>query len=204
MANQVEICNAALSQLGADSNIVSLDPPDGSQYSEQCAAYYPMALKYLLEQFNWGFAQTRYKPPKYAELDQEQYPWRYSYALPSDCLRVVGIYEKGGSPRQSTFPYELEYRAEEDTVCLLTDVKDAVLVYTKYLDSPQRFPMYFIEALIMQLAAYLAGAVVKNQHADKYIKYAADALSKAKTLDAKKSAHHHPRYLAAQLKARFV
>lgn len=204
MANQVEICNAALSQLGADSNITSIDPPDGTQYSEQCAAYYPMALRYLLEQFNWGFAQSRYKPPKYVELDRTQYPWRYGYSLPSDCMCVVGLYGIGGQPWQGTLPYEVEYREAEDTLFLLTDVKDAVIVYTKYMDNPQRFPMYFTEVLIMQLAVYLAGALVKNQNADKYIKYAAEALSRAKMLDAKKSAHQHPKYLAAQLRARFV
>lgn len=204
MANQVEICNAALSQLGADSNITSLDPPDGSQYSEQCAAYYPMALKYLLEQFNWSFAQTRYKPAKYVELDQDKYAWRYGYSMPNDCLRVVGVYAEGGQPWQATLPYEIEYRDEEDTVFVLTNVRDVILVYTKYFDNPQRFPMYFTQALVMQLASYLAGALVKTQYADKYLKYAAEALSSAKTLDAKKSAHRHPRYLASQLRARFL
>lgn len=204
MANKIEICNAALSQLGADSNITSLDPPDGSQYSEQCAAYYPMALKYLLEQFNWSFAQTRYAPPKYVELDRAVFPWRYGYSLPNDCLRVVGVYARGGEPWQSTLPYELAYRSEEDTVQVLSNVKNAVIVYTMYTDNPQRFPMYFTQALVMQIASYLAGALVKTQHADKYLKYAADALSNAKTLDAKKSAHRHPRYLAAQLRARFI
>lgn len=117
---------------------------------------------------------------------------------------VVGLYGIGGQPWQGTLPYEVEYRESEDTLFLLTDVKDAVIVYTKYMDNPQRFPMYFTEALIMQLAVYLAGALVKNQNADKYIKYAAEALSRAKMLDAKKSAHQHPKYLAAQLRARFV
>lgn len=204
MANQVEICNAALSQLGADSNITSLDPPDGSQYSEQCAAYYPMALKYLLEQFNWSFAQTRYSPPKYSELDPDRYPWKFGYSLPNDCLRVVGVYAKGGIPWQKTLPYEIEYRDEEDTLMILTNVKEALIVYTRYFDNPQRFPMYFTQALIMQLAVYLAGALVKTQYSDKYLKYAAEALSDAKTKDAQKSAHRHPKYLASQLRARFV
>ncbi len=204
MANQIEICNAALSQLGADSNITSIDPPDGTQYSEQCAAYYPMALRYLLEQFNWSFAQSRYKPPQYVELDRTLYAWRYGYSLPSDCMCVVGLYCTGGQPWQTTLPYEIEYRESENTMFLLTDVKDAVIVYTRYLNNPQMFPGYFTEALVMRLAAYLAGALVKNQSADKYLKYAEDALSKAKTRDAKKSAHQHPKYLAAQLRARFV
>ena len=117
---------------------------------------------------------------------------------------VVGLHCTGGQPWQTTLPYEIEYRESENTIFLLTDVKDAVIVYTRYVNNPQMFPGYFTEALVMRLAAYLAGALVKNQTADKYLKYAEDALSKAKTRDAKKSAHQHPKYLAAQLRARFV
>jgi hypothetical protein len=44
MASEVQICNLALSRIGEDGSIISLDPPEGSEHAAACAAFYQRAL----------------------------------------------------------------------------------------------------------------------------------------------------------------
>ena len=59
MASDVDICNLALSFLGDDANVSSISPPEGSQQSEHCARFYPIARDGLLQMHNWNWASRR-------------------------------------------------------------------------------------------------------------------------------------------------
>lgn len=214
MANAVDICNLALGQLGERGEVVALDPPDGSAYAAECSNYYPIALRKLLEEYDWSFMQTRAKLNKLANFDSELYGYKNAYALPSDCVRVVRVSEANAentmSPFASEFPrnYEIQYSKTTDNRILLTNVDNAIIQYTLYRDVPALFPTYFIEALVLCLAIYLVGPLKRSDPASTIAQNLRQAyeqtLSKAKTADAQNAARHHFKYIPSQIRARWV
>ena len=59
MASEVDICNLALSHLGDNATVASIDPPEGSAQAEHCSRFYPIARDTLLEMHNWNFSTRR-------------------------------------------------------------------------------------------------------------------------------------------------
>ena len=214
MANAVDICNLALSQLGERGQIVSLDPADGSEYAAECKNYYPIALRKLLEEYDWSFMQTRARLNKLANFDSELYGYKNAYALPSDCVRVVRVSEANAENTMSHFAsefprnYEIQYSKTTDNRILLTNVDNAIIQYTLYRDVPVLFPTYFIEALVLCLAVYLVGPLKRSDPASTIAQNLRQAyeqtLSKAKTADAQNAARHHFKYIPSQIRARLV
>ena len=214
MANAVDICNLALSQLGERGDIVALDPPDGSIYAAECSNYYPIALRKLLEEYDWSFMQTRARLNKLASFDSELYGYKNAYALPSDCVRVVRVSEANEKqtmcPLSTELPrnYEIQYSKTTGSRILLTDVDNAIVQYTLYRDVPALFPTYFIEALVLGLAVYLVGPLKRSDPAAttaQNLRQAYEqALSKAKTADAQNSKRRYFKYIPSQIRSRWV
>ena len=214
MANAVDICNLALSQLGERGEIVALDPPDGSIYAAECSNYYPIALRKLLEEYDWSFMQTRARLNKLASFDSELYGYKNAYALPSDCVRVVRVSEANEKqtmcPLATELPrnYEIQYSKTTGSRILLTNVNNAIIEYTLYRDVPALFPTYFIEALVLGLAVYLVGPVKRSDPASTMAQNLRQSyeqtLSKAKTADAQNAVRQHFKYIPSQIRARYV
>ena len=214
MANAVDICNLALSQLGERGEIVALDTPDGSIYAAECSNYYPIALRKLLEEFDWSFMQTRARLNKLASFDSELYGYKNAYALPSDCVRVVRVSqankENSMCPLTPEMPrnYEIQYSKTTGSRILLTNVNNAIIEYTLYRDVPALFPTYFIEALVLGLAVYLVGPVKRSDPASTMAQNLRQSyeqtLSKAKTADAQNSARKRFKYVPSQIRSRWV
>ena len=92
MANDVDISNLAVAHLGDTANITSIDPPEGSVQAERAARYYPIARDSLLEMRDWDFSIRRQSG---ASLDIDlPPPWAYAYAIPDDCLAVLGVHHR--------------------------------------------------------------------------------------------------------------
>lgn len=95
MANplsDVQICNLALSRIGIQQVILSLNPPDNSVSAAQCSLWYGFCRDYLLRAFAWPWAI------QWAALTQvsitgtpANWEWDYSYRWPVDCLTVRRI-----------------------------------------------------------------------------------------------------------------
>lgn len=204
MATIIDICNAAFSQLGHASNISSIDPPDGSVDADLCNIYYPQALKYLLEQHAWGFAQKRKQLVTFRSVESI-YPWEYAYAVPSDCLKITRLDKEGFSPEEPPEDFDLDYQGDNDASIILCNVENPVLTYTCYVNNAEKFPGYFTQALVMQLASFLAGPKLKSAQAKAYIDMASLALSNAKTLDCKNTRRFKlPMRVPSMIKARWV
>src|SRR5437763_2049688 len=88
MASVVDICNTALSHIGDQSNVTSIDPPDGSTQAGYCAAFYPLALSALLEMANWDFATVR---STLAPVANPSSTWLYAYAYPAQIVDVISL-----------------------------------------------------------------------------------------------------------------
>ena len=88
MASVVDIVNLALSHLGEDATVSSIDPPEGSAEAEHAATFYPQARDAMLEMHEWRFATKRVM---LALTASDTFEWAYAYALPSGMLRALAV-----------------------------------------------------------------------------------------------------------------
>lgn len=166
MASIVQICNMALSHIGAGPLISSISPPDGSVEAGYCATFYDIARTELLEPGTWSFALKR---AALAPVTNASEVWTYAYALPSDCLRALRILRSSlavtvfnqdevalRQDDRDGAPFDLEGQV------LYTDQPDAVLVYTVDVTDSARFTGSFTATLSYLLASYLAGPIIKG------------------------------------------
>jgi len=179
VASVVDICNIALSHIGAEGQVASIDPPDGSVEAGLCARFYPIARKEMLEDQAWSFARRRVV---LTAVDNPSGVWAYAYAAPSgiiNALRVLRLkYINDASllwPAGSYLTYNFDWQAVDELFTergsalfeiedgvLLTNEPEATLLYTVDVTDPTKFSAKFTSALGMCLASYLAGPIIKG------------------------------------------
>lgn len=145
MTGEVEIINLALARLG-ESPVQSLD--EGSVPANRAKLLYPSERRAVLRSYNWGFALRN---ATLARLAEEPVGFRFAYALPADCLRVVRCWEK-----RTQCPVGCDVRGSR----LLTDTDGTVCIeYVADIDDASLFDAKFSEALMYKLASALAMSV---------------------------------------------
>jgi hypothetical protein len=167
MASDVDICNMALSHLGADATVASISPPDGSAEAGHCARFYPIARRILIDAHSWTWAKTR---ATLAEVTNPSTVWTYAYALPSNCIRPLRVLQLSAlSALVTTEPTILSLLDERGSTqfdiesgVLLTHEPEAVLLYRRDVTDSSRFPPLATSALSLLLASYLAGPIIKG------------------------------------------
>lgn len=175
MASEIDIANMALATVGSATTITSMSPPDGTAAAQHCANFYNLARQEAVSAFNWSFARRR------AALTEAANPsdvWRFSYALPSDCLRPVRVLQQtvpgdmidGLTPSEAWqwrteragADYSVERSADNTQTYLLTDEPEAVLFYVFDQADTARYSPQFVTALSRLLASYLAGPILRG------------------------------------------
>lgn len=203
MTTAVSICNLALTHLGAEASIVTLSPPDGSVRAQDCATFYPIARRALLEQHEWRFA-TRHA--SLATLAEENDEWGYAYSMPNLALRILAVLPAGAKQTDPSEPFAVELNASNVPV-IRANIEDAKARYVVDVESTAYFSPTFELALARLLAAYLAGPIYKGSAGAKLstemlrIFYDIE-LPMAKALDASNSVSHpHDNYMPSSLAA---
>ena len=164
MASTIDIANLALSHLGDDATVASIDPPEGSAQAEHCARFYPSSLASMLEMHNWRFCLRRIA---LAAVTNPSATWAYAYAVPSDMLAAVTVLDPNNTDdyqalnERASQDYDMETTTAGDVV-LLTNQADAVLRYKVLVTDTAKFPPLFVEALSWLLASKLAGPLLKG------------------------------------------
>lgn len=171
MASIIQICNMALSHIGAGPLIASISPPDGSVEAGYCATFYDIARTELLEPGTWAFALTR---TELAEVTNVSDGWTYAYARPSNCLRALRVLRPATGVTVFNQDAVILTRDDRDGApfdlegeVIYTDQEEAILVYTVDVIDSGRFTASFTAALSFQLASYLAGPIVKGNEGAK-------------------------------------
>lgn len=100
--------------------------------------------------------------------------------------------------------FEIETLSETGSYILLTDSPAPMLRYVASVQNVSIMPQYFIQALVLQLASYLAGPLMKTSMAQQMIQMAAQALETAKYQDSRNSIRVKHEYLAPHLAARSI
>ncbi len=175
MATDVDVSNMAVSLLGADAAVVSLNPPDGSAEAGHCKRFYALARRQALEIA--GFSWTK-KRAALATVTNPSDVWAYAYQLPGDCITPLRVLQKNffNNPtldycttrlvtadelRVLTEAMGAEFQIEGDT--LLTNEPEAVLVYTRDVADLTRASAAFVSGLSYLLASFIAGPIIKGK-----------------------------------------
>ncbi len=140
MASKIGIINSALSQLGeAPIN----DVTDNSRAGRLAERTYDDLRQGLLRDHPWNFAMTRLSIA--ASSTAPVWEFERAFPLPSDCLRVVEVYN----------PSLLKYRIENTSAgtVIVTDLSSPLKIkYTADLEDANRMDPKFREALAARLA----------------------------------------------------
>ena len=156
MASVVGICNIALSNIG-DEKISSLT--DNNDRARACDLRYEDTRDSVLRAHPWNCATTRVELA--VSTDAPVWGFTYKYALPSDCLRVLDVYDY-------TVPFSIEGRF------LLTDNSTAKLKYIARIVDPNVYDILLQQAIGIRLAAEIAEALtgrteLKEEMYQKYL-----------------------------------
>lgn len=167
MATVIDICNLALSYLGDEANIVSIDPPEGSVQATHCAKFYPMARNELLELHPWRFATVSVQ---LAEVDNPGDEWDHAYAWPSNAIRLLSIYHPDTPDKLNveTVPFSCEMNSGGDQI-IFTNLEAAYAKYIRVVDDTTMFSPLFVQALAWHLAYMLAGPIYKGDSGAKLV-----------------------------------
>ena len=173
MASDVDVCNMALSLIGSDAIVTSIDPVDGSVEAGHCARFLRQARTEMLDAFTWRWSKKRVA---LAPVDNPSLTWAYAYGLPSDLLsatRILNTYELsdyGFAPYYGyVSPSELALFNERGTAdfeiegsVIFTNQPDAVLLYTVDVFDLTKWSAGAVTALSYLLASFLAGPLIKG------------------------------------------
>lgn len=176
--SKVNICNQALLMLGSDT-ITSLDESD--KRATHCSVLYDPTRKALLRRHNWGFARAR---RDLAQLSTApDFGFEYYYQLPSDCLRIRGIYQ------DSEMPFTDRYSVESNKIAI--NISPCRIIYTRNVENPREFDALFDKALAAWLAWELAlpisGSSTRKERMSLSLEYYLDT---AQSVDATEGAEH--------------
>lgn len=165
---KTDIVNMALTKVGA-SPIISID--DETNNARIINRTYEICLKSVLAECQWNFATVRVNLTQIVDsYDFYDTGETYVYAKPTDLIRIFAV-----NPPTATLREEGDY--------LISDTEGVGIKYTSFLDTPSKYPIYFVEALVDRIAADISYAIVNSASlAEAFNKrYETVSLVKAKT-----------------------
>ena len=174
MASVVNICNSALNLIGA-STISALT--EDTKNARLCNQRYEPVRNRVFRGHNWNCLIKKVQLA--ANSTDPVMEYAKSYALPSDCLRVLKIH----NGTTDSIASDLDYKIEGKNI-----VTDETTVYLDYIaldTDPNNYDVYLREAISHQLAADLAYAITNNATlANNYMTRADERLREARFIDA--------------------
>lgn len=160
MTSEVTICNLALSFLGDEANITSIDPGTESVQAEHCARFYALARDQVLAEGEWGFALRRKPLVELADVTPPE-SWGYTYAVPVDCHKAFAVLLPESTSDELGVPFIRE-SVTDDVQVIYTNAEDAVLRYVVRITDSAKYPPHFVTAIARLLASYVAGPLIKG------------------------------------------
>lgn len=142
----VGIVNSALAKVHEEP-IASLD--DDRRAARLATTQYPVHRDKLLRLYNWRFAMAR--AVLAPDATPPQFGFTARFLMPTDCLRVVGVYDSTDPYNQVNYtsgsvPYKVEGRY------ILADTDTLRIYYVSRVTDPTKFDSLFSEALSWSLA----------------------------------------------------
>lgn len=147
MATKTEIINKGLTLVGA-APITNID--DDSNNARIANRVYPLSLRSVLSACKWNFATKRQLLSVLnVTLDWYEPGCNIVYQKPTDMVRIFGTNSLGAN-----------WREEGDYI--VSDTSGLGLRYVYFLDSPSKYSVDFIDALIDKFASDIAYALINS------------------------------------------
>lgn len=151
METETQICNLALSEIGA--KLISNYEEDSTEEARACRLHFAQTRDALLRRHQWNFAQTR------ADLSQitgtPVSDWDSAWQLPADCVRVISL------PSDSPYKPHQEFAVEGRSI-LVRDLDAVTLLYVSNAVPVTSWDPLFIDALSLSLAVKLAKCIAHD------------------------------------------
>lgn len=145
--SKTDILNKSLTLVGANP-VTSID--DSTNNARVLSRVYEAALRGILAECKWNFATKRANLSVLTDtLDWYDTGETIVYQKPTDMIRIFGV-------SSST----ADWREEGDYI--ISDTSSLGVRYVYYLDTPSKYPSYFIEAFIDKLCSDIAYAIVNS------------------------------------------
>lgn len=176
LSSATDVVNASLTRIGWKRPIGNLH--DGSDAAQMALQIYGQTRDALLRDGSWGFAQReiiltaiKTAPASYVPgvtpWDPSLYPQigaRFEYAYPTDALKIrsvrpVPIFVPNYDPRPWSFSIANDNYYTPARRVILTNLENAIAVYTGRVADPTSWQVDFTEALVEALGERLAPAL---------------------------------------------
>ena len=154
--SKVQIGNFALSHVGTRSTIESFT--ENSTEAPVINLWYDYSRLEVLEAFDWSFARRRLVLATLV-LGIAEDAWSFRYQYPADCVAfraIAGADASNVDLTVDTFPYTIEMSDDQSVKTILTDVEDAVGIYTFDQEVTTFFSSHFVNTLSRLLAHRIA------------------------------------------------
>lgn len=147
--SKIEICNIALSLIGADE-IRAFD--EDNTRASMCDQFFDSSRNYILSLHDWTFARA-FELLRELDLEEGALPeGRIGYQKPTECLIPTDIHPRGE---------DIAWELIGDMVVTVKQTP-VYLYYTKNVDNPAKFSPVFIECLALHLAYRLANPIKQD------------------------------------------
>jgi hypothetical protein len=217
----VDICNMALSEMGARVKINSLT--DVTPAAVNCNIWYDQLRRLLLRSAPWGFARTTVALTQTGSIlnnpPDNDYPWLFNYTYPSDCVRFRYLIPSP-PPQDNTVPpvpgqplmwlpwmmpsRDWRYVVNNigDQRVITANLNAAIGIYNADITNVDQFDQGFIDALSAALAEKLILPLSGNvQMKSGFVNIAKSRIDEAKADDGNESiskVDHVPDWIAAR------
>lgn len=154
----MSIANLGYSLIGARDQLNSSD--EKSDVGREFRLWFEPCRLQTLEAYNWSFARRRKALAVHSDEAPDGSEWQFRYKMPADCLcprhiqnpiqtvSVRGLsWETELISGWDAIPFDLETSESGQENTLLTNMEDAVLVYTFDQQNPKLYSPLFIRAL---------------------------------------------------------
>ncbi len=172
--SEVAVYNMALDML--EEGPVTA-PSEDSRAARLLNRNYAQTRDEVLRAHPWNFALTRAKLPALAEAPA--FGWQRAFHLPSDCLRILPVFQGGGFDAKP-IAHEIEGRQ------ILADEPPPLPIrYIRRVVDPGRFDALFGRALAARLAVYVGHVITgKQSYIDRVGRIYEETLIEARRIDA--------------------
>lgn len=159
---KIDICNNVLDLVGQGSHINTLE--EQSKEADLFRRNFDVTVKRCLMKANFNFARKDEVITSDNELDYVSLPWKHTYSLPSDCLRVLYLDEIDADSNSERIRHDtnrFNFRQIGTKTTLATDkVAPFTVHYIANVTDTELFNDAFTEALEYLLGARVASALI--------------------------------------------
>jgi hypothetical protein len=156
--SNLDIANLGLSHLGEDGGVEDFN--EKSTPARQAKLWYNPCRRETLEKFDWSFARKRQALALHGEAPPEGV-WNFRYQYPVDAIAPRYIVNPAGT-QADPVPFMVEIAPANGTRSILTDIQDAILVYTFDCEDASAFSPSFATALSYCLAWRMSPVITKK------------------------------------------